>query len=253
MKEQGMQKQAVFLDLIKRVSTHEQALLASLGEEEKARLGTPERWTAKDLIAHCAEWRERLGFKLAAIARGETPVEDGDYDHANREIYERYRHETWDVVLEKAASSTDTILAWLESWGERLDETGLFPGQPKRAVWREIAGTGYIHPMQHLIEHAAERGDALVVKQLNLEMAARLANLDEGAEWQGFLQYNLACYYSLSGDAPQAYEILRAALQLRPDLVDFAPRDQDFEELWEKTEFKAIIAEAQGREESGVG
>ncbi len=239
-----MDRQALLSDLVQIVSGHERALVAGLSQEERDRTGRLEGWSAKDVIAHCAEWRERLAGKLAAIGRGETPPEDGDFDHANAEIYQRFQHEPWDVVLAKSQGSTQAVLDWVGQWGKLLDKTGFFPQQPERAVWREIAGTGYIHPVLHLVGHAQERGDADFVARLNLEMAAELAGLDEGAEWQGMLQYNLACFYSLSGDAPQAYAALRPALQLRPDLAEYATRDTDFAGLWDDKEFLQIISEA---------
>jgi hypothetical protein len=71
---------STLIELIEHASKEEQALFARLSEDERAVRGEPDRWSPKDTIAHVAAWKTRLAESLAAVARGETPVRDEDFE-----------------------------------------------------------------------------------------------------------------------------------------------------------------------------
>jgi hypothetical protein len=54
------------------------------------------------------------------------------------------------------------------------------------------------------------------------------------------LHYNLACLEALTGDRERALGSLRRAVELRPDLREWAREDSDFESLRDDQEFSAL-------------
>jgi tetratricopeptide (TPR) repeat protein len=75
------------------------------------------------------------------------------------------------------------------------------------------------------------------------EAARRI--LGEGLEVHpeaGSLYYNLACLEALEGDRSAALDALRRAVELRPEVVEWAAGDQDFASLRDDPEFRALAA-----------
>jgi hypothetical protein len=78
------------LNLLDRAYQEEQAFVEGLSDEERSTVGTLEQWSAKDVIAHIAAWKERMARNLAAVARGEPVSRVDDYDQVNAEIFDEY-------------------------------------------------------------------------------------------------------------------------------------------------------------------
>ena len=55
------------------------------------------------------------------------------------------------------------------------------------------------------------------------------------------LHYNLACYWSLAGNAPRAVVALATALDLDPDLKDRVHSEHDFDPIRDDPEFDRLI------------
>jgi hypothetical protein len=69
-----------------------------------------------------------------------------------------------------------------------------------------------------------------------------LRNLDpQDHEWQGTVQYNLACHYSLTGQKSKALETLSEALVLAPELVEWSKQDTDLDGLRGEAEYQELL------------
>ncbi len=55
------------------------------------------------------------------------------------------------------------------------------------------------------------------------------------------LHYNLACYWSLTGNAKRALEALSTALDLDPELKDQVPGERDFDSIRDNPTFDRLI------------
>ena len=64
--------QSSLLTLLLRARKAELAWIDTLSETEREINGTPERWSAKNLLAHIAAWKRRGAERLALIERGGT-------------------------------------------------------------------------------------------------------------------------------------------------------------------------------------
>jgi len=236
-----MEIKAKLVDLLQRAHEEERTFFASLGDDERSAIGTPEHWSVKDVTAHLAEWKARMGQRLVAARRNETPPKYDDVDEANAEIFEQYRHQSWaDVLkaLERAYSElVEQTRAMLES---DLVDAERFPWQEGRPLWRNIVGSGYSHPVQHLAQLYVERGERDYATQMQETAAELLASLDDSPGWQGVTIYNLACHYALSGEREKAIAKLGGALQLNPDLVEWSKQDPDFASIRAEPAYRSL-------------
>lgn len=82
-----------------------------------------------------------------------------------------------------------------------------------------------------------QRGEIEAAKQLVTEALARF-------EDHGVLTYNLACAESRLGETDPAVEHLRAALELRPGLVELARTDTDLDAIREDPRFAELVPAA---------
>lgn len=230
--------------LIERGCEQEQALFASLSEDERAVKGKPDRWSPKDVIAHLAAWKTRMADNLAAAARGEAPVRYDDFEETNARDFEAYRDEPWPKILEKATTACRQLVEQVEQRSEaELRSAELLPSQEDRPLWRSIAGNSYMHPLMHLSQIYAERGGVEFATEMQKEAARLLAELDESQTWQGVVRYNLACHYALVGERQEAIAGLQEALELNPGLTEWSKEDPDFASIRREPGYAALYTE----------
>jgi tetratricopeptide (TPR) repeat protein len=104
-----------------------------------------------------------------------------------------------------------------------------------------IAGSGGIHPVVHMATYHAQNGHAQQAVKLYRAAMPRFSALDPDPAWQGLVQYDLACVYSLAGQKGKGMEALKKALRLVPELNDWAHQDTDLINLREETEFRELF------------
>ena len=230
------------LELLRRTHEEEQALTEGLSEAERAESGTPERWSAKDLIAHITAWKDRQVRRMEAAASGETPPSFDDTDHENAHIFEQYRHLSLSEVEEEA----DFVSADLVAFVERFPEEQLI--DPQRYSWTNgrplvasVLGNGVWHPYIHLTEFYRERGAPERAVQIQETLADAVRRMDLPAAIRANAEYNLACVYATTGQPDKALALLPEALRLDPALVEWAPRDPDLASLHATPAFQALF------------
>jgi tetratricopeptide (TPR) repeat protein len=249
-KEAKVERKMLLLDLLKRAHEMEVQFVEALSDEQRARTGTLEDWSAKDVIAHNAAWKARRADNLLAVSEGRPPTETGDVDLENARFFEAYCDQTWEEVLSAAAGAFQRLLAQVEALGDQeLVSCEVFPGQGERPLWRIIVGTAYTHPIVHLAEFYRNQGNRETAAHMIGEMARSMAGLDDGPAWQGTVKYNLACHYSLLGAAGEAIRELRDALALDPGLTDWSRQDRDLYGIRGEAGYVAVY---EGRDE-GTG
>ncbi len=87
------------LSLLKLAYEEEQKLYARLDENERSLSGKLEQWSAKDIMAHIASWKEFTISDITAALRGENPEVRGDLDRINAAIYEANKNKSWGDIL----------------------------------------------------------------------------------------------------------------------------------------------------------
>jgi tetratricopeptide (TPR) repeat protein len=221
-----------------------QEYIEALTDEEKAIVGKSDDWAPKDILAHMTAWKEQIVLNYQASKRGEIEPVQADYQAVNAEFFEKYGSLSWDEVLSYHEDTHQALLAELEIMtDDDLKCTEGIPMQGGRPFWRMVVGISYTHPMGHLRDPVLARGEFERAVEMQEEICQLLSELDDDQSWMGAQQYNLACTYSLVGQKEKAITILRKALKMTPELVDWSKEDPDFEPIREHPDYKAIYAE----------
>jgi tetratricopeptide (TPR) repeat protein len=213
------------LDLLERAYEEEQVFVQGLSDEERSAVGAPEQWSAKDMIAHIAAWKERAAQVLAALRAGEPgPGFDG-LDRINARIFAEHQNLPWSDVLSRSAQKVGFLREQTEA---TPDDVLIAPEESDRhdePVWWFVVGAGYNHSLGHLAEYYIGRGDTTYAIEMQEEAAEYLLPLDEGPEWQGRVHYGLAIYCAAVGQSGKAIDALRKAFRLHPALVERSKQD----------------------------
>ena len=98
-------KQNALLALIDRAYAAQNEWIASLSDAERELVGTPERWSAKDMLAHVTFWQQVMIDRLNMVKRGETPTLFGDFQPVNERIFAERNALPWQQVLSEAAAA----------------------------------------------------------------------------------------------------------------------------------------------------
>src|SRR4051812_30903393 len=119
------------LALVAQGQAERQAFIAQLGDAERAAIGAPDAWAAKDHIAHNAAWIADTTRKIAAALRGETPEPSQSTTIFNPRVFAEQQHQPWDAVLAQAEQADASFQAALEA----CSEDDLI--NPVRFPWRD--------------------------------------------------------------------------------------------------------------------
>jgi len=227
------------LRLLERASLEEQKLIKSLSEKERSAVGTLEQWSAKDMIAHVAAWKEEMAQRLTNTKTDASPNAMEEIDKINAEIFEQHRHQSWAEILDLTERAYHSLVKQTQSLDD-LYNTQAFPWQGGSPLWRWIVGHGYTHPIMHLAQFYIGRGDIRSAVIIQEEATEMLMPIDEGPAWQGVVRYNLACVYTQAGEKKWAISELRQAFQLNPGLKEYSKSDPDLAAIQDVPEFQAL-------------
>jgi hypothetical protein len=236
-----MSRRSQIMDLLRHVLEEERAFVAGLSATERAETGTEAQWSARDVLAHIAEWKERQARRVELSERGENLPSTNDIDSANRMIFEAYHQKPWDEIIVLLEHSNEHLARIVQSLPEEvLDQTDRYPWQNGAPLWRRIVGNGVSHPILHLAAYEQEHERVERANQLQETAAQLLLNLDDDPEWRGIVTYNLACHHALGGRSGEAIERLKEALVLNPNLLEWSKEDPDFASIRHESAYQAI-------------
>src|SRR5213078_2137383 len=87
------------LALVAQGQAEQQAFIAQLSNAERAAVGAPDAWAAKDHIAHNAAWIADTARVISAAAHGETPEPSPDDMEFNPRVFAEQQHQSWEAIL----------------------------------------------------------------------------------------------------------------------------------------------------------
>lgn len=236
-----MERKKVLLGLLKQAHEMELNFIDALSDQERARIGALQDWSAKDMICHNTAWKARLADNLLAVSEARSPTGTEDVNRQNELFFHEHHDKTWDEALRMAAGAFQRVVEQIDALGEQeLDSCDKFPWQGDRPLWRLVVGNSYIHPIAHMAEFHRNRGNREQAGKMVGEMARSMAGLDGSPVWQGNVKYNLACHYSLLGAKAEAIRELLESLVLDPGLADWSKQDPDLDGIRGEPEYQAI-------------
>lgn len=236
-----MSRQSQVIELLRRVQEQERLFIAALTNAERLKLGDEDHWSAHDVIAHIAEWKERQARRIELSERGENLPSTNDIDSANRMIFKAHHQKSWDeiaVLLEHANQHLLRIVRSLPR--DAFDQGDRYPWQNGVPLWRRIINNAVTHPVTHMSLYDRQHARLPQADRRQEETARHLAGLDADPGWRGIVSYNLACYYALAGQKQAALDGLQRALALNPGLLEWSKDDPDFSSLRHEPDFQAI-------------
>lgn len=225
--------QPILLDLLRHAQNSQNAFFQELPQAELEASGTPERWSAKDHVAHMTYWRRRLIMKLQAIIRQEPQPEPEDFEQMNSVIFEQQRHRPWADILAESDQAYDELIVLTEQLQEEdLTANHRFAwnndGDP---LYTAYMGNCYEHTQQHLAQYTQDRHDPARALQVYEDWVNRVVEVETPDTLKGYVLYNLACFYATHDRLDQAMTPLQQSLTLAPSLKAFARTDPDLEAL----------------------
>lgn len=231
------------VEFLTRAYEEERAFLTTLSDQERSTSGSPQHWSAKDLVLHLAVWKERMALALAAAAKGKEPAKYGDIDVENAAIFDQHRNLSWEETRNKLERAQAELIEQTQALKkEDLVDAQRFTWPSGLPFQMGFVMIGYWHPMLHLAQFYYQRGEAERFNKVVERSAERLCRLDESPVWQGRMIYDLACYYALTGQQERAIAQLREALRLDPGLTEWSRRDTDLISIRDDPAYEALYA-----------
>jgi hypothetical protein len=230
--------QTRLIDLLDLAHSFRQQVLADFSGEADQRSGTWEQWSLKDELVHVTAWELNALARMTALIQHEPPPDFSDFERLNRVIYDTNRDRLMAEIVAEGDRARADWKALIQSVAEDdLDQAGRFGDHEPRSLADQIMGNGYEHPVVHYADFYRRRGDLIKATQLHQASAAAMA---DWPEYYGRARYNLACFYALSGQTELALAELRAALQLRPSLIEWSQQDSDLVSLRAEPAYQAL-------------
>lgn len=199
----------------------EREIFDALDPVDRATPAADGGWSAKDVQAHLAVWRQRQVERLVALREGrEAPALASDETDEVNAIYHAERADwSWDVVVADAKATMSALIAEV---GAASDAT-----LAVERVSGGIMGNGPEHVLAHLSPIAARVG----LDRRVLRLARSIETIVGRGRWPSrpvaFARYNLACFHALAGRLDEARALLRLALPEQEELRSLAPVDDD--------------------------
>lgn len=235
---------ASLLDLLRLARAAEETLVAGLTDTERAEVGTLERWSAKDVIAHIAEWKRRRAQGYVAAARGEEVNFNDEFDAENARIFAEHAGQSWSEVLGGADRALDELLASVGALSEEdLTDPDRFSWRRGQPLATQVLGNGVWHPYGHMMEFYRTHDQTERATRMLEELVAVVERMNAPATIRGGAVYNLACAYTLSGKRTEALALLPEAFDLEPSLKAWAREDTDLDSLRGDPDFATLLAE----------
>jgi hypothetical protein len=180
--------------------------------------------------------------RLTAYRHDQDNPNYPDTDAKNAEIFDDLRTRSWDEVAALLAEAYEAVLTEVQL---------LTAGQlisPARFYWQRgdtllvrIPFNAYMHPLFHIAQFCADRGDRATGDRTIESMTVGISTLDPALPWQARWSYARACYYAIVGAKAKALADLPEVSATRPDLSTWSREDTDMRSMWNDSRYRALL------------
>jgi rhodanese-related sulfurtransferase len=134
--------------------------IASRSERERTANGTPDQWSASELLTAIGFWMDYMVERMEYFQRGETPPAEVDFGGVQAQALAEQAAWTW----EQRAASFERAMAALMDEVRRFDDTQLealnvYGEEPGGPLWGEVQANGFIWPLQELEKYYGRVGE----------------------------------------------------------------------------------------------
>lgn len=223
---------------------YQKQFLATLTDEEKAQKGKADDWSAKDVLAHVSYWDIQGAKELVDPANYEPPDYGDDFNATNESFWHKFKDASWEEIEAMVDQAHEDLVAGVRGLDDdQLSDAERYEWTRERPLWHRVTFGSFYHPMAHLGELFAKRGEVEHTNQAQEKAAAMQLELSDSDQWRGTVLYNLGCYYAVSGQKEQALKNVAEGLALYDYLREWAPQDGDLANLHDDPDFLALLAE----------
>lgn len=228
-------------------------LIDALSDAERTAIGEPDRWSAKDHLAHLNFWRQRALEQMVAAERGdEVPASTGDDEvqRLNAHIFAAQHRTPWDDIV----SESERLFGVAADQIDRLSPTQLTAarmdiGGEERMLLEDVLGGFFLHPADHYAQLYRQRGDTERADWQRIDAAETIgAFFGQSSALYGNELYNLGCYWALTERPERALDAVRQAFVLNPALIAWSRQDSDLDSLRDLPTFQALLAGDESRQ-----
>lgn len=232
------------LALVAQGQAEQQTFIAQLSATERAAIGAPDAWAAKDHIAHITAWKVDSAQEIAATARGETPPPTPSITVVNPRVFAEQQHQSWDAILAGAEQAGAVLRAAVEACNEAdLSDPARFPFRKGLPLWTTAFVSGYEHPAEHYAQFYLESGDVARARSVREEAIETARRFIGDTEEFSYMVYNLGCFYANIAQPDLAIATLRESFAGAPSLREGIQEDPELVSLRDNPDFQALIAE----------
>lgn len=230
-------KQALVLDLVRIGHADEAAWEQELTEAERAAIGTPQLWSARDHLVHRNFGRQNLIQVLTAILQQqEVPPREKINDEVHGAVFAEQRLRPWSELHAESEQVYADLIQLVEQLSEDdLNDTQRFAAviPVGRPLYAAFLGYWYEHGMEHIVQYYSDRNDLPRAAAIRERCAARVLEL-EVPDWvKGWFLYNLAVFYAEFHQLEQAAARLQEAVKFNSRLNELAKSDQNLAALFD--------------------
>jgi tetratricopeptide (TPR) repeat protein len=227
-------------DLVKSVHQELDELIAQLTPEEKARRGSLQLWSAKDMLAHLAFWENHLDRQLASSLDGkEVPMAGDYYNQINDGVLLEHIDQPFEEARAEEAAAYEQFFVIVKGvYPSEMIDPQKFIFLQGHSLLERIINTFGNHPIIHISDYYVKNGRFPKARSLQEAITERLRVFPC---WTANAVYNLACFYSLNGLKQEAIEKLKVAFQEKRSLIEWSLQDSDIDPLREMAEYQELI------------
>lgn len=241
------------LALIRNAQTLNDGAFANLDYAARERSESPDKWSAKDTVAHLTTWQRRWLDWLRSVSQSRLPDDKGpghteaDWDRINAESFAANRALPWNQVWtesREAYAQVATRIPLLPQ--EYLNAERRLGMKEERPIWAWLAGPFVWHVQVHVAEFYSKHGDPNKAIQATRKFTDQVTSIAP-AVVQGEAYYNYACVLALNSRADEALVALGDAFARNATLVETSKRDTDLDSLRARSDFRTLCAETETR------
>ena len=212
---------------------------AELDPAARSRIGAKDDWSARDFMTHIAHWNQHICTSIEYAMRGDTLPGTDDFDAENDAVHAQYHQLPWDEALAMVEQTYVCLAENIKAITEEQLTNPEWVDWQKRPLLAGIIGTAAWHPEWHMVEYRLKYGEPDRAVEVYEAFSQQVMAI---SSWEVNHHYNLACLYALAGQPHKAIPPLRAAFDLRPEMMEWAKQDSDLAPLRGDPDFEALFA-----------
>jgi rhodanese-related sulfurtransferase len=138
------------------------AFVESRSEAERAARGTPQQWSAKDVLAAAGFWMDYMVERMGYFERGEPAPKNVDFEALNLRTFETHADIPWQTVVDSAERSLDNLIAATQRFpdAEFAALNSYDDNEPGGPLFGEVQANGFIWPLQEFEKYYLRMGEA---------------------------------------------------------------------------------------------